>query len=923
MPDAAPQTQAPDDYQHLTPVAAEGGEALGAGLSQAAQFYDQAAADDQTNKTIGSMTDLLYGTGKPIQQADGTTAPDTGFFGLKGAAAMSAAPTVQSKMQDLFQGGANNLQTPRSKEQYDNFTRRYRISVSGDIGRFTDQQNQTWAQSVNADSVNVALRGLAVNPNDPTTVHQATADILNATMKSAQLRGATPGDPVSQDMAAGALQQIAITRINAIGATDPVAAVDMIKQERAILGPRVSSDGSVTGDTYGQLLSQYQTKADQHIGENFVTGYNQTAIPAAKAAYADSPSNPTNPVYTQVSGSLSGGMSSGGLARLVQVESGGKDVTNKFGYTGYAQFGKSEWATYGAGGDPHNFADSVAAAQRYAIANARILTPVLGRQPTDAELYLAHQQGAAGATKLLAIPNAPAAQAIGYSAVYNNLPTSMRSQAGSITSQQFVAYWTHKFNGTSPANVVGPSQGSPQPSARSELNPASAPWDQSATGSLPTNQPVPLAPLAPQGVVPSDDQASDNGSPSAEAAPPTAIAATGAPASPTPLASVYQAIQNDPNMTDQQKQYAFASAERQAREQALADDTSAAQIKAQSAAAQNKYVSAIMQGQMPTMAQVAQDPNLDADAKKSISDFMVAHADESVAGASQAYGPGYWPMYQQVLADAGDPSRINDPSAILKAAGPGGQITGLGAQKLLGVLGARNKPDEAAIDDSKKSLIAYAKSKLSFQQDPTMMAAGVPPLKDPQGEQLFNAQFIPRFEAAFQQAKDKGLPMFGKNGFLNQDNVDAIADSIRNPREMALAKLEAQNGVDASAPILAPPTGSDPTAWQDVLSIPAISKGGNPWPAQNWAAAVHRLWENPTPEVQQAFDAHFSNAPFDAAQLLDMLKPSGVSDDQIKATRQMDAGEAKQQDIGPDVAAEEALRTTAAPNPDASAGHVR
>lgn len=286
VPSAAPQTGVPDDSQHLTPAAAQGGEALGQGLSQAGQFYDQAAADDQTNQTLNSMTDLLYGTGKPVQQPDGSMVPDTGFFGLKGGAALKAAPDIQQKMQAIFQAGSNNLQTPESKLQYDSFVRRYRISVSGDIGRFTDQQNQTWAQSVNADGVNVALRSLATNPTDQTTVNRSTADILNFTMKSAQLRGATPGDPVSQDMAAGALQQIVITRINAIGAANPQAAVDLIKKERAVLGPRISSNGTVSGDTYGTLLNQYQAKANEQFGvTNGTAIYNAVkASPAAPAA---------------------------------------------------------------------------------------------------------------------------------------------------------------------------------------------------------------------------------------------------------------------------------------------------------------------------------------------------------------------------------------------------------------------------------------------------------------------------------------------------------------------------------------------------------------------------------------------------------------------------------------------------------------
>jgi hypothetical protein len=80
------------------------------------------------------------------------------------------------------------------------------------------------------------------------------------------------------------------------------------------------------------------------------------------------------------------------------------------------------------------------AAARLARDNAQQLRRVLGRDPTGAELYLAHQQGGAGAAKLLANPNAPATSIVGRDAVRLN------GGNANMTAGQFANLWISKFN---------------------------------------------------------------------------------------------------------------------------------------------------------------------------------------------------------------------------------------------------------------------------------------------------------------------------------------------------------------------------------------------------------------------------------------------------------------------------------------------
>lgn len=87
--------------------------------------------------------------------------------------------------------------------------------------------------------------------------------------------------------------------------------------------------------------------------------------------------------------------------------------------------------------DAHEATD---AAARLAKDNADRLRGVLGRDATAAELYLAHQQGGGGASKLLRNRNAPANSVVSSQAVRLNGGNT------NMTAGQFANLWIDKFN---------------------------------------------------------------------------------------------------------------------------------------------------------------------------------------------------------------------------------------------------------------------------------------------------------------------------------------------------------------------------------------------------------------------------------------------------------------------------------------------
>jgi hypothetical protein len=213
-------------------------------------------------------------------------------------------------------------------------------------------------------------------------------------------------------------------------------------------------------------------------------GAATTAAPAAPAAVAApalpaAPADPaiappvvapsTAPALTSSIAKVAAarGVDPAYLTRTAMLESGGNvNAANpNSSARGPFQFLKGTAQQYGLT-NPNDPEAATDAAARLALDNKATLTKALGREPTSGELYLAHQQGGTGASKLLANPNLPVEVVIGPEAARLN------GAKPGMTAGEFAAKWTNKYAGASAAATGAMAEAS-APAAAPARAPAS------------------------------------------------------------------------------------------------------------------------------------------------------------------------------------------------------------------------------------------------------------------------------------------------------------------------------------------------------------------------------------------------------------------------------------------------------------------
>lgn len=200
-----------------------------------------------------------------------------------------------------------------------------------------------------------------------------------------------------------------------------------------------------------------------------VEKYIDVNDPANQTDGGDAAPEPSGPVYDQI-GSAAGAAGAtpqeiAYLKRLGSVESSGNPKATNGASTGVFQFHPDTFARAG-GGDINDVGDQTKAALKLS-RNDRQALAVAGVQPTDANVYIMHQQGAGGGKALLTAPpevGAVAALAPVYggdetratAAIAGNIgmpfktaadKAAARAAAQHMTAGEFVDMWQNRWSG--------------------------------------------------------------------------------------------------------------------------------------------------------------------------------------------------------------------------------------------------------------------------------------------------------------------------------------------------------------------------------------------------------------------------------------------------------------------------------------------
>jgi hypothetical protein len=141
------------------------------------------------------------------------------------------------------------------------------------------------------------------------------------------------------------------------------------------------------------------------------------------------------------------------LQRLAMIESSGNPLAKNPNSSakGLYQFMPRTAQQYGITapfGTPEYTSQEQDAVKRLTEDNRNALRKFLNREPTEGELYLAHQQGATGAKRLLTNPQAPAVNVVGEDAV------TLNAGNPNMTAEEFAQLWTSKFEQPQLTNTV-------------------------------------------------------------------------------------------------------------------------------------------------------------------------------------------------------------------------------------------------------------------------------------------------------------------------------------------------------------------------------------------------------------------------------------------------------------------------------------
>jgi len=377
---------------------------LGAAIGEARELEDMTRAKDAENEFAKYMQERMYGeNGYMFTQGKGAFESRQAF--------MEEAEKKRLEISASLKGGA--------QKKYNEASTVRMLNVNQQVLIHAGNEQKNWVKESSSARQELFAQDALNNIGNKEQINRHIAAGLLEMREQAKLEG-TPAEALAvkeKAYVSGVQAGVILT----LAQKDPLAAEEYMKGVENQLEPkdRYDLEQKLKEPIFQATAKKELRTADlQEMGGFNFSPTVQDAIGTASKKY---------------------GVPIEAMAVIAMIESkGNPNAKNPNSSAGglYQQI-NSNARQYGVGNryDPHQSADGAA---RFMRDNQIRLRRVLGREPTVGELYLAHQQGAGGAEKLLANPNARAVDIVGYEAV--------RLNGGNfqMTAQQFASLWINK-----------------------------------------------------------------------------------------------------------------------------------------------------------------------------------------------------------------------------------------------------------------------------------------------------------------------------------------------------------------------------------------------------------------------------------------------------------------------------------------------
>jgi hypothetical protein len=425
----------PGARQSANITSADFGGAEAQVMRQSGQSLQQ-SSNEMLNSALRQQKDLNEAavwkayTDLSTKERDYLYNPETGLMNKRGSDALGAstfgAKTIGS-MAEKISGGLENDEQRRLFQKM--YQRRMDSTLDG-LSRFESEQRRTYQDQVAGGVIKSAQQDAASRWNDPGYINQ-TAEIASLAMKGNLLSKGMPAEAIDAEVKA--LQSgIWKESIQAAVASSPLQAKQLLEQNRDKL------TGSDVVELEKYMKTPLLAAQANVISQQVVSGRSTLPAPVssliAKQAQAQ-------------------GVDVNTALMIAQIENGKGDPNAKnpnSSAKGLFQFVDKTWAAEGGtAADRGDVNRQAELGIQHIKKNTQALTETLGRAPTPAEVYLAHQQGLGGAKALLsADPNMSAVDALrrAYNGDFVTATAAIVNNGGNanMTAGEFVEKWNTK-----------------------------------------------------------------------------------------------------------------------------------------------------------------------------------------------------------------------------------------------------------------------------------------------------------------------------------------------------------------------------------------------------------------------------------------------------------------------------------------------